>query len=241
MVERNVRPAEQIGNADFGCRSGGHAGERADLNHLVVDLERPGDRPQHSLDVLFQRLAAVIRQVRRYGELVAAHPRDNRTLACLLEDGDRDAPEQFVADVIAMAIVDGPETMKLDRDDQQRACVLSRLHAHGLRAIGEPLAIEKAGHRVGGSGDRGAALAVQPPFRLMLQVDVSTPAEEDECDVKGQGNCCDLGAGTEDDLGAGKLAEERRAVSDEQDDSRHDGSENDPVVARAVERRSAQE
>jgi hypothetical protein len=88
MVERDVRPAKQIGDADFRCRSGSHAGERADLNHLVVDLERPGDRPQHRLNVLFQRFAAVIRQVRRYGELVAAHPCDNRALACLLEDGD---------------------------------------------------------------------------------------------------------------------------------------------------------
>jgi hypothetical protein len=131
--------------------------------------------------------------------------------------------------------------MKLERDYQQRARVLLRLHAHGLRAICEPLAIEKPGHRVGGRGDRSAALAVQPPFRFVLQVDVSAPTEEDERNIQGQRNCRDLGARTEDDLGAGKLAEERRAVSDEQDDGRHDGSENDPVVARAVERRSAQE
>src|SRR5688572_31191200 len=100
--------------------------------------------------------------------------------------------------------------MKLERDDQQRACVLLRLHAHGLRAISESLAIEKPGHRVGGSGDRGAALAVQPPFRFVLQVDVSAPTKEDERDVEGQRNRGDLSARTEDDLGAGKLTEERR-------------------------------
>ena len=118
--------------------------------------------------------------------------------------------QQSVADVIAVAVVDGAEAMKLERDDQQRACVLTACSAKVFGAVGKALAVEQAGDRVGRGRNRRAALAVEPPLRFMLKVDVPAPAEEDQRDVEGQRDRCDLSARTEDDLGAAELAEEGR-------------------------------
>ena len=131
--------------------------------------------------------------------------------------------------------------MKLERDDQQRACVLDRLQAQGFGAVGKSLAVEQPGDRVGRGRNGRPALTLEPTFRFVLKVDVSAPAEEDERNVESQRNGCDLSSRTEDDFGAPEFAEEVGAVSDEQNDGGHDGSENDPVVLGAVERRSASE
>ena len=60
---------------------------------LLVDLERPGDRPQHRLGRASPRLAS--RRPpgsQRDGEFVAAQPRDDRALAGLFEDRRRRSP-----------------------------------------------------------------------------------------------------------------------------------------------------
>ena len=90
-----------------------------------------------------------------------------------------------------------------------------------------------------GRRNRGAALAVEPPLRLMLKVDVAPPSEQDQSDVEGQRDRCDLRAWAENDLGAIELAEEGRSVADQQHDRGNHGSKHDPVVAGAVQRRAA--
>ncbi len=119
MVECDVGAAEQVRHADLRRGGGGHAGESADLDHLAVDLERTRRQSKQPLDHLFRLLAAIGGKKARNGELVAARACDHGALARILEDGAGHAAKQRIAGVIAVPVVDRPEAVKLQRNDQQ--------------------------------------------------------------------------------------------------------------------------
>ncbi len=238
MVERDVGAAEQVRHADLRRGGGGHAGEGADLDHLSVNLERTRRQSKQPLDHLFRLLAAIGGKKAGNGELVAARACDHGALARILEDGAGHAAKQRIARVIAVPVVDRPEAMKLQGNDQQRSPVLDRLGTKLVGAVREALSVQQAGDCIGRCRNRSAALAVEPAFGFMLQIHVPTPAEEDQRDVERQRDRGNLHSGPDQDFGAADLAEEGCAVADKQDDGRNDGSEHDPVVPRTFQRRA---
>ena len=117
-----------------------------------------------------------------------------------------------------------------------------------LALVGEALAIKQAGHPVGGGDDRGAGFPFPPHLRLMLQVDIAAPAEQDERDIQGERDQGDLEARTQVGPGDRQFLEEVGSVPDEQeyrgnqDDEHHHvppgiGERHVPVPRRGLSKR----
>ena len=148
------------------------------------------------------------------------------------------AAKHRIAGVIAVPVVDRPEAMKLqgnDQDDVPSSTPSPKL----VGAVREALSVQQSGDRIGRRCNRGAALAVEPAFGFMLEIHVSAPAEEDQRDVERQRDRGNLAPGPS--MTSARLISRKKDVPlpISRTTAAMHGSEHDPVVPRTFQRRAA--
>ena len=238
MVEGDVGAAQQIGDGDLGRRRRGDAEVGADLQHLAADLERAGHGLQESFPERLGDLRAVLRDDEGERELVAVEARGDRFLADLGGNDAGDGAQHIVADLIAVAVVDRLEAVHPQRNDGQPVAAAGGEVAQLLAAVGEALAVGKAGDGVADGHVRRPFLALQPPFGFVQQIGVAPPAEEDQGDVQRQGNAGHLDLGTELVGGAAhRRPEQIAAVEDQQGDGADEDRQHDDVAPDPAQRK----
>ena len=170
-------------------------------------------------------------------ELVAAQARDYRLGPELVGQRAGDALEQAIASLIAVLVVDRLEAIDLERDDGEAVTMRRRLGRHFRRAIGETLAIVESRCRVSAGKYRRPLLLLGAHLRLVLQVDIAAPAEQDQRHVQRQRGACNPNLRTET-AGNPQMLEEGAAVPDQQHHGRDEHDQDDDIALSAFKTRT---
>src|SRR6185369_13504926 len=144
-----------------------------------------GDRPQRRVRYQIGAGEIGLRKREGDGEFVTAKAGDDRRLAERLVQRARDLPQEPVAHVITMLVVDRLEPVDLDRNDDQFFPASAGGLRHRVGVVGKALAVVKTGRGIGARKYGSPALAVSAQLGLMLEVDVAAPSEENQRDVEG--------------------------------------------------------
>ena len=196
----------------------GQAGKSADLKHLAVDLERPGDGVQNILAGPLGVDQPLHRQSEGDGELVAAQAGNKSLVIATAGDRFGNSGAQRVTNFIAMAVADCFQAIDLERGKDDALACAAGLGTKQFHAVGETLAVKQAGQRVGRCGKSRALLRLLPFLCFVPKVDIAPPAEEDQRDVEDECGAGDLQTVAEMRVGEADLLEKGCTVPDEEAD-----------------------
>ena len=218
-IGRAERPT---GRGPWRCRRGAASRE---FGLVRVRPGNPKEGPDLNLP-LFPRSGASLPQQRsastRPRQALSTPPRDaNSPPTSRAPSGrarrplqrSRDHPKHTVANVIAVAVVDRLEAVKLERQDDDRCRLPPRVRRSSAPLVAEPLAIEQSGHAVGRGDLLRARFAFDALFGFMLEVGVAAPTEQDQRDIEGQRHRRDLERGLSIRPGDREALEETRCRS----------------------------
>ena len=207
-----------------------NANKGSDLCQRSIDVVASTKDPEQRLPDLLHILRALPVAGDGNGEFITAEPGDDGVSREFLPDAGSDPPQQFVPDVVAVAIVHRLEALHLHGQNGDVTIGIAGFDVQLLQTVSEALAVGEAGEDVRGRHDRGAALSIGPQFGFVLQVDVAAPAEEDQGHVENQGSCRDLHAGAEARATALRRDLEKGApVPDEQHHGGHEDQDDEKI------------
>ena len=236
MIERDVRPAEEIRHPGVRRDGGSDPGEGADLDDSVFERERTSDGAQDRFRDLLCLGDLGLSEQQCNRELVAAQASDDGVRSGGLGDRAGNALQQAVAGLIAVLVVDGLEPLHLEgkNDDALAPGFAACAQAGGF--VREALAIVEAGDRIGGREDDRPALLLGTLLGFVLKVDVSPPTEQDKRNVERQ--CSAVDAQLRPELARDlQTVKERAPVPDQKHHRRDQYGKDDHVTARTLEPR----
>src|SRR5215210_1001965 len=117
VVEGDVGPTQQIGDAALGRSRRGDAGKGADLDHPLANGKGPGYLSKSCFGEAFRATGICRVDCKDGREFIATQAGDDRPRAKLLDQRRRKALQQLVAGVVAMLVVDQLEAVDLDGKD----------------------------------------------------------------------------------------------------------------------------